>query len=140
LHIAGEGCFLFLVAHFERSRFDLNGLVAILRKSLHRIRHALHRALRSGVTAHDQRERKGGVPGATGDPANRGAARRRDHHRFHFVLAALLDEDRVLPGRAAGSGAGGSAAGWAVAPVVSKWSKCITTLPSNVITSPFPVI
>src|SRR6185437_1630568 len=98
------------------------------------------RALRSGVTAHDQRERKGGVPGATGDPANRGAARRRYHHRFHFVLAALLDEDRVLPGRAAGSGAGGSAAGWAVAPVVSKWSKCITTLPSNVITSPFPVI
>ena len=47
LHIAGEGRFLFLVAHFERRRLDLNRLVAVLRRAMHRIWHARHGALRT---------------------------------------------------------------------------------------------
>jgi hypothetical protein len=50
---------LFLVAHFERRRLDLDWLIAVLRKALHRIWHAGHRALRHGVSRRDQRECRG---------------------------------------------------------------------------------
>ena len=102
LHIAGEGRFLFLVAHFERGRLDLNRLVAVLRKALHRIRHARHGALRQGVTGGDQRERK---------RRGRKTAREELHHRFHFVLADLPVTDRVFGG-GAGSGSGSAPQGF----------------------------
>src|SRR5439155_4302076 len=73
LHIAGKGRFLFLVAHLELRRFDLDRLIAVLRKALHRIGYARHRALRAGAARREQCERKGHC-GET--------ARRKLHHQI----------------------------------------------------------
>src|SRR5229473_5682049 len=82
LHIAGESRFLFLVAHLERGGFDLDRLVAILRKSLHGIGHALHRALGTGFTGGDHRRCECHPIGAMRDPPNQSAARRKHHDRI----------------------------------------------------------
>src|ERR1019366_8133633 len=140
LHIAGECRFLFLVAHLERGGFDLYRLVAILRKALHGIGHALHRALRAGVTGGDHRECKSGRPGAMRDPPGRGAARGKHHPENHFGLADLPETDRVLPGWTGSAGVAEALAGWSEAPGGDRLSRFITTLPSNLTTSPPPVI
>src|SRR3954452_1605018 len=123
LHISGEGRLLFLVAHFERRRLDLNRLVAVLRKALHRVRHARHGALRQGVTGGDQRERK---------RCGRKTAREELHHEDHFVFDDLPVTDRVLGG-GAGSGSGSGAGGLSMI-------RLITTLPSKRTISPLLMI
>ena len=58
----------FLVAHLERGGFDLDRLIAILRKALHGVGHTLDRALPSGFTGSDRRERKDGATAAERHP------------------------------------------------------------------------
>src|SRR6202021_3775874 len=108
---AGEGCFLFLVAHFKRGRLNLDRLIAILRKTLHRIGHTGYRALRTGTTG-NHRERHSGRTDAKRDPPKPGAARPDHSHEHHFEIADLLDPGRVLAAWAGtGGGAGSGAAG-----------------------------
>ena len=98
---------LFLVAHLKRSGFDLDRLVAVLRKALHRIGHALHRALRDGL-APDHRERQGGGTGAGDDPTDPDAGRGKHHPENHFELADLPETDRVLAGWAGSADSAGA--------------------------------
>src|SRR5438270_1064899 len=49
MHVADEGRDAVAVAHFKAGRFDLHRLVAVLRKALQRIRHALAGGGRRGA-------------------------------------------------------------------------------------------
>src|ERR1700761_1857785 len=74
-----EGRLLLLVAHLERSGFDLNRLVAGLRETLHGVRYALRRALCVSFAAQDSRDDEEGAPGTANDqlcPIAEG----REHH------------------------------------------------------------
>src|SRR5947209_2560992 len=138
LHVAGKGRFLLLVAHLERRRFDLDRLVAVLRKALHGVGDILHRALRGAV---------GGPHQSDGDRAGKETARntfgrrqalKKHHGGFHLALARLAEEGRALggtDGSGVGSGAGSAAAGSGLSMI-----RFILTRPSKRTSSPFSVM
>src|SRR4030095_3645836 len=128
----------FLVAHLKRGGFDLDRLVTVLRKALHRVRHAVHRALRTGVAHSHHRERQGAGAGARRDPTGQDAAVGKHHPENHLELADLPATDGVRAGSA--DSAGAFAGCWSDASPEDRVSKFITTLPSNPTNSPPPAI
>ncbi|MGY3405489.1 hypothetical protein ACVWZV_001602 [Bradyrhizobium sp. GM5.1] len=106
LHIAGKRRFLLLVAHLERGGLDLDRLIAVLREALHRVGHALHRALRDRRTRCDQCDADG-ERGRTRDDAPLAVvARKKPDHENHFELADLFWGVRVFAAGAGSVGAG----------------------------------
>src|SRR5207248_9942840 len=124
-------------AHLERGCFDLDRLIAILRKPLHCIGHARHRALCACVSGDNHRQNECGRARAHDAPDCQSVSKN-SHLRDHFGSPFLADEGRALgEGAATASSVSGALADWSDAP---RLSKSITTLPSNLTTSPPPVI